>query len=870
LTDNKEEKSKGRAKLTLKLSKPSEGVATVLPKKEGVSRFSGSNVQVTIKGRKKRDTLGLSTKVKSGISSTDMESRQRLISEAEDGKESVFNHSNILNKLGQAASEAKEKEMKRNQEKRYKEEEEKNRLREIERKKEEKEKIKKSQLVDEVYKDGSIDVLGKIKSSLKDQEKDYSKKKVDEVKKSESKSKDFDVDKKPGGKSEELGKVVVDLSHYKNSVSNYYNDDEEEIKKPAKNDYKKDKSHKRGIHTFIVNSEGVASEDKYDFRRVNKGIRSKSKSAKNNKDYEKVYQDVEIPEFITVGDLAERMNEKKTDVIKKLISMGTMATINQTIDSDTAELLVTEFGHKFKKVSDSDVESILNIKSDEADLVERMPVVTIMGHVDHGKTSLLDAIRSTNVVSGESGGITQHIGASKISLRDGKFITFLDTPGHEAFTEMRLRGAHVTDLVVLVVAADDGVKEQTIEAINHARAAKVPMIVAINKIDKPGADPSRVKNELLNQNIVSEDLGGDIMFVEVSAKEKKNLDKLQEAILLQSEMLELKASRKVRAKGAVIESKIDASRGVIATFLVQEGVLKVGDLVVAGTAYGKIKKMIDSVRKSQKEAIPSMAVEVMGLDKAPKSGEEFFVIQEERKAREIISYREKKKKDAEAVRRKGKSLSEMLQVVGGGKKELPLIIKADVQGSVEAIISSLEKLNTDEVGVRVIHAVTGGISESDVNLASVSNALIIGFNVRANNQTRELAKNKGVDIRYNSIIYNVIDEIKAILSGMLNPIKREERLGQAEIRQVFKITGSGKVAGCFVTDGMMQRNARVRLLRDNVVIYDGKLKALKRFKDDVKEVKQGFECGLSIEGYEDIKEGDFLECYNIIQEKREL
>ncbi|MFC1659764.1 translation initiation factor IF-2, partial [Pseudomonadota bacterium] len=649
-----------------------------------------------------------------------------------------------------------------------------------------------------------------------------------------------------------------------------YDDEEEEGERKKGFAFKKDRSHKRSLKTFLVgNDEEKGLDEKFDFRRVNKGIKSKKEKSKKY-EYEKIYQEVEIPEFITVSELAERMNEKKGNVVKKLIGMGVVATVNQTIDADTAELVATEMGHKTNRISESDVENALDMKySENIEMKEKMPVVTIMGHVDHGKTSLLDAIRSTNVVSGESGGITQHIGASRVILKNGKFITFLDTPGHEAFTEMRLRGAHVTDLVILVVAADDGVKEQTIEAINHAKAANVPIIVAINKIDKPEADPSRVKNELLNHDIVLEEFGGEIMSVEVSAKSKINLDKLEETILLQAEMLDLKAPFDAKAAGAVIESKVDANKGVIATLLVEKGTLKVGDLVLAGTTYGKIRKMVDDTRKSHSRVIPAMAVEILGLDKAPDAGEKFHVIDEEKKAREIIAYRAKKKKD-ELNKSKAKTLDEMLLSVGGGKKELPIIIKADVHGSVEAIIGSLEKIGTDEVGIRVIHSGAGGISESDVALASASKALIIAFNVRANNQTKEFAKGKGVDIRYHSIIYNVVDEVKAILGGLLEPIKREERLGQAEIRQIFKITGAGKVAGCMVTDGMIQKGSRIRLLRDNVVIYDGKLKTLKRFKDDVKEVKQNFECGLAIEGYDDIKEGDTIECYSIIEEKRKL
>ncbi len=578
-----------------------------------------------------------------------------------------------------------------------------------------------------------------------------------------------------------------------------------------------------------------------------------------------------MPEFITVSDLAEKMNEKKGDVVKKLISMGMPCTVNQTIDADTAELIVVEFGHKVKKrTTEHDVENKLNEETG-TEFISRAPVVTIMGHVDHGKTSLLDAIRTTHVAEGESGGITQHIGASRVEVENGKFITFIDTPGHEAFTEMRMRGANITDIVVLVVAADDGVKDQTIEAINHAKAAKAPIILAINKIDKVGADPMRVKQELLQYDIITEDFGGEVMAVEVSAKQKIGLDKLKEAILLQAEIMDLKAPIDVKSAGAVIEARMDQSKGVIASLLVQKGVLKVGDLVLAGTSYGRIKKMVDDKHKTQKEASPSMAVEILGLDVVPTAGDQFNVLQEEKEAREIIAYRTRKELEAKVAKRSVKSLDSMLKVVGGkSAKLLPVIIKADVNGSIEAIIGTLTKLNTNEVEIDVIHSATGAINESDINLASVSNAIILGFNVRANSNAVEMAKSKDIDIRYYSIIYNIVDDMKNILSGMLTPIKKEEISGHAEVKNVFKITGVGKVAGCFVNDGEIKRNDKVRVIRDGVVIYTGEFKALKRFKDDVKEVKSGYECGISIENYDDIKEKDILESFNIIEEKRSL
>jgi translation initiation factor IF-2 len=492
-----------------------------------------------------------------------------------------------------------------------------------------------------------------------------------------------------------------------------------------------------------------------------------------------------------------------------------------------------------------------------------------MGHVDHGKTSLLDALRQTDIVSGEHGGITQHIGASRVQTKGGKFITFLDTPGHEAFTEMRSRGANVTDIVVLVVAADDGVKEQTIEAINHAKAANVPIIVAVNKIDKPGGDPQRVKNELLSHNVISEDLGGDVMFIPVSAKNKINLDKLEEAILLQAEVLDLKSAYEGKSSGVVIESKIDPNRGVVATLLVQRGTLDVSDLIVVGTSYGKVRKMSDDTGKNVKSATPSVPVEVLGLDNAPNAGDKFVEVDEERQAREIISYRGRKEKEEKALRNSAKSLTDIFKQSGQGKlKYLNVIVKADVHGSAEAINGSLGKLNNEEVAIKVVHTATGGISESDVNLAAASDAIIIGFNVRANASAKELARLKSINIRYYSIIYNLVDDMKLLLSGMLNPTQSEEYLGQAEIRQVFKVSGVGKIAGSFVTDGIIKRNAKVRLLRDNVVIHDGVLKTLKRFKEDVKEVKAGFECGVAFENYDDIKEKDMVECYEIIEQKR--
>jgi translation initiation factor IF-2 len=480
-------------------------------------------------------------------------------------------------------------------------------------------------------------------------------------------------------------------------------------------------------------------------------------------------------------------------------------------------------------------------------------------------------MRETDIVAGEHGGITQHIGASRIKTKSGQYITFLDTPGHEAFSEMRSRGANVTDIVVLVVAADDGVKEQTVEAINHAKAAGVPIIVAINKIDKPDCKPGVVKNELLEHGIVSEDMGGENMFVEVSAKNKINLDKLEEAILLQAEVLDLKAPYEGKSNGVVLESRVDQGKGVVATLLVQSGILNTSDIIVVGTSYGKIRKMMDGHGKTINKATPSIPVEVLGLDHAPNAGNKFVEVSEEKQAREIIAYRERKQKEEKSLKDSAKSISDIFKQSGDSKtKYLNIIIKSDVHGSAEAINGSISKLNTEEVAIKVIHMATGAISDSDVNLAAASDAIIIGFNVRANNTAKEKARVENIDTRYYSIIYNLVDDLKLLLSGMLNPSKTEEYLGQAEIRQVFKVSGSGKVAGSFVTDGLIKRNAKVRLLRDNIVIHDGILKTLKRFKEDVKEVKGGFECGIAFENYEDMKEGDSVECYEIVEKERTL
>jgi translation initiation factor IF-2 len=591
------------------------------------------------------------------------------------------------------------------------------------------------------------------------------------------------------------------------------------------------------------------------------------------KEVEKFSREITLPETITVQELANRMAERGTDVVREIMKLGMMATVNQEIDADTAELVIQTFGHKVKRVTDADIENILITENDKEDsLIFRAPVVTIMGHVDHGKTSLLDAIRSTDVVASEAGGITQHIGAYRIKVDDTHFVTFLDTPGHEAFTAMRSRGAKVTDIVILVVAADDGIMAQTVEAINHAKAAEVPIIVAINKIDKPGADPERVRTELLSNGLVPEELGGDTIVVEVSAKKKLNLDKLLETILLQAEVLDLRANPNRAADGTVVESKVDRGRGVVTTMLVQRGTLKVGDIIVAGTASGKVRALYDDKGNVIDKAYPSMPVEVLGLADAPDAGDQFSVVENDRQAREIAEFREKRSRNIRtAVINRGSLDDLFAKASGSGKlKELPVIIKADVHGSVEAIIGSLGKLLHSEVKLRILHAAVGGITESDVALAQASNALILGFNVRANNQARSLADKEAVDVRYYSIIYALVDDIKGALSGMLSPIIREHYLGTAEIRQIFSTSKTGKVAGCYVTDGMIKRGAHVRLLRDNVVIHEGTLKTLRRFKEDVKEVKDNYECGMAFENYEDIREKDLIEAFELVEEKQVL
>jgi translation initiation factor IF-2 len=583
-------------------------------------------------------------------------------------------------------------------------------------------------------------------------------------------------------------------------------------------------------------------------------------------------RDITIPETITVADLANRMARRTVDVIKVLMKNGMMATPNDVIDADTAELVATEYGHVVKRVAESDVlEGLTGDKDDDAKLESRPPVVTIMGHVDHGKTSLLDALRKTDVVSGEAGGITQHIGAYQVNLKSGQKITFLDTPGHAAFTQMRARGAKVTDLVILVVAADDGVMPQTVEAIAHAKAAGVPMIVAVNKIDKGDANPTRVKTELLQHEIQVEDMGGETQAVEVSATKAIGLDKLEEAILLQAEILDLKANPDRPAEGAVVEAKLDKGRGPVATVLVQRGTLKVGDIVVAGAEWGRVRLLANERGESVKSAGPSTPIEVLGLSAPPEAGDEMVVVENEARAREVAEYRGRKRREQRQASSSRQTLDQLLQTREAGEKRLlPLVLKTDVQGSAEAIQGALAKLATNEVGAQILQSGVGGITESDVILAHASGAAVLGFNVRANNQARDRAKRDGVEIRYYNIIYNLVDDVKAALSGMLTPETREKFLGNAEILEVFNISKVGKVAGCRVTEGVMRRGSKVRLIRDNVVIHEGELSTLKRFKDEVREVQSGQECGMAFTNYQDMQKGDVIECFDVETIQRAL
>lgn len=601
--------------------------------------------------------------------------------------------------------------------------------------------------------------------------------------------------------------------------------------------------------------------------------RARQKAMGGNQPREKVVRDVQLPEAITVAELANRMAERVGDVVKALMNNGIMATQNQTIDQDTAELIIEEFGHKVTRVSDADVEDVIKEVEDKPeDLKPRPPVITIMGHVDHGKTSLLDAIRETNVTSGEAGGITQHIGAYQVTTKDGAVLSFLDTPGHAAFTSMRSRGAQVTDIVVLVVAADDAVMPQTVEAINHAKAAKVPMIVAINKIDKPSANPTKVRTDLLQHEVVVEQMSGDVQDVEVSAHTGQGLPELLEAIALQAEILELKANPDRAAQGAVIEAQLDVGRGPVATVLIQNGTLHQGDIFVVGEQYGKVRALINDKGERVKEAGPSVPVEVLGLNGTPEAGDVLNVTETEAQAREIAEYRANVAKEKRAALGAATTLEQLMKKAKDDENvsELPVLVKADVQGSAEAIVQALEKVGNDEVRVRVLHSGVGAITETDIGLAEASGCPVIGFNVRANASARNTANQKGVEIRYYSVIYDLVDDVKAAASGLLSAEIKETFIGYAEIKDVFKVSNVGKVAGCLVTEGVARRSAGVRLLRDNVVIHEGTLKTLKRFKDEVSEVQSGQECGMAFDNYDDIRQGDVIEIFERQEIERKL
>ncbi|MCA0042103.1 translation initiation factor IF-2 [Celeribacter litoreus] len=631
------------------------------------------------------------------------------------------------------------------------------------------------------------------------------------------------------------------------------------------------RSGKLTVNQALTGGEGGRQRSMASMKRKQERMRQKAMGG--NEQREKIVRDVQVPETIVVSELANRMAERVADVVKALMKMGMMVTQNQSIDADTAELIVEEFGHRIQRVSDADVEDVIQQVDDKAeDLKPRPPVITIMGHVDHGKTSLLDAIRNANVTSGEAGGITQHIGAYQVTTESGAVLSFLDTPGHAAFTSMRARGAQVTDIVVLVVAADDSVMPQTIEAINHAKAAEVPMIVAINKCDKPEADAMKVRTELLQHEVIVEEMSGEVQDVEVSAKTGKGLDDLLEAIALQAELLELKANPDRAAEGAVIEAQLDVGRGPVATVLVQKGTLKRGDIFVVGEQWGKVRALVNDKGDRVDEAGPSVPVEVLGLNGTPEAGDVLNVVDTEAQAREIAEYREQAAKDKRAAAGAATTLDQLLAKAKADENvaELPILVKADVQGSAEAIIQAMEKIGNDEVRVRVLHYGVGAITESDIGLAEASGAPVIGFNVRANAPARNSANQKGVEIRYYSVIYDLVDDVKAAASGLLSAEIRENFIGYAEIREVFKVSGVGKVAGCLVTEGVARRSAGVRLLRDDVVIHEGTLKTLKRFKDEVKEVQSGQECGMAFENYDDIRPGDVIEIFEREEVERKL
>jgi translation initiation factor IF-2 len=628
----------------------------------------------------------------------------------------------------------------------------------------------------------------------------------------------------------------------------------------------------RGRLTVInaLNADDVRERSVASFRRRTQRL----KGGTSAEPREKLVREVTIPEAITIQELANRMSERAVDVIRLLMKQGQMVTINDVIDADTAQLIAEELGHTVRRVAEADVEEgLFDAPDDPAQTEPRAPVVTVMGHVDHGKTSLLDAIRSAEVAASEAGGITQHIGAYQVRAPSGAKITFIDTPGHAAFTAMRARGAKVTDIVVLVVAADDGVMPQTVEAINHAKAAKVPIIVAINKIDKPDANPQRVRTDLLQHEIQVESMGGQVVDVEVSALKKLHIDKLLEMIGLQAELLDLRANQNRPAEGTVIEAKLDRGRGPVATVLVQRGTLRPGDIVVAGAEWGRVRALVSDTGEATKSAGPSTPVEVLGFSGLPEAGDRLAVVENEARAREITDYRARQKREKMVARASGMrgSLEQMMaQAKSSGRKEFPLVVKADVQGSLEAIVGAIDKLSTDEVVARVLHAGVGGITESDVTLAEASGVPIIAFNVRAHKEAREAAERSGIEIRYYNIIYDLVDDVKKAMSGLLAPTLRETMLGNAQILEIFNISKVGKIAGCRVTDGTVERGANVRLIRDNVVIHEGKLSQLKRFKDDVREVSSGMECGMAFENFQDMRQGDVIECYRVEQIQRSL
>ena len=749
-------------------------------------------------------------------------------------------------------AEAKEFDNKRRQE-----EEERNVLRQKQREEEEQERKKREE-------EAAAVAAEKAKKEAQAAEKAAAEKAKKEAEAAETDARQKNKDKKSRDFDED------DEEDAGSSKKNAHQSSKEEVfererKKIMKSSFEPQRrGGKINIHSI---SSGDDDDDDYGFGGPRRRFKKKQPKPVQQavQPQEKVIKEVIIPEVITVQELANRMAEKSADVIKKLMGLGVMATINQPIDADTAQIVVEDFGHKFKRVADSDVEQALQKDEDTPDkLLPRAPVVTVMGHVDHGKTSLLDALRETNIAAKEAGGITQHIGAYQITVPTGDKITFIDTPGHEAFSEMRARGAKVTDIVVLVVAANDGIMPQTVEAIRHAQAAEVPIVVAINKIDLPGADPMKVKTTLLQHGIGVEEMGGECLCAEVSAKKRINIDKLVDAILLQAEMLDLKANPNRKAEGAVIEAKMEKGRGTVVTALVQKGTLHIGDICIAGKEWGRVRAMFNEHGQKMQDAGPATPVEVLGLQGTPSAGDDFVVVADENQAKEITGYRIRKEREAKLVKSAKSAMELMLDKIKSGEvKHLPVIIKADVQGSIEAIEGTINKLSNEEVSVQVLHSAVGPISESDISLAKASHALVIGFNVRANPLARDMARRDGVEIKYYSIIYDVLDDIKKGLEGMLSPELKEKLLGYAEIREVYNITGVGKVGGCMVTEGMVKRGAKIRLLRDNVVIHDGSIGQLKRFKEDVKEVKEGYECGISFENYNDIQKGDFIECYEI-------